>query len=68
MARSGYDPQKPLSFELMTNAEKSVFNVIGHGDQPQDHLRREPDETLDSVDDLPCSSAVPRVRSSLRDS
>jgi hypothetical protein len=44
-----------------------VFNVIGHRDQPQGHLRREPDETLDSVDDLP-SSAVPRVRSSLGDS
>ena len=28
MAEAGYGPQKPLTFELMTNTEKSVFNVI----------------------------------------
>ena len=28
LAEAGYGPQKPLSFELMTNTEKSVFNVI----------------------------------------
>jgi len=28
LAEVGYGPQKPLSFELMTNTEKSVFNVI----------------------------------------
>ncbi|PWU19585.1 MAG: hypothetical protein C5B48_13365 [Candidatus Rokuibacteriota bacterium] len=28
LAESGYGPQKPLTFELMTNTEKSVFNVI----------------------------------------
>jgi peptide/nickel transport system substrate-binding protein len=29
LAEAGYGPQKPLTFELMTNTEKSVFNVIG---------------------------------------
>jgi len=28
LAELGYGPQKPLTFELMTNTEKSVFNVI----------------------------------------
>ena len=28
LAGAGYGPQKPLTFELMTNTEKSVFNVI----------------------------------------
>ena len=28
LAEAGYGPQKPLSFDLMTNNEKSVFNVI----------------------------------------
>jgi len=28
LAEAGYGPQKPLAFELMTNTEKSVFNVI----------------------------------------
>src|SRR5215813_4534920 len=28
LAEAGYGPQKPLRFELMTNTEKSVFNVI----------------------------------------
>jgi peptide/nickel transport system substrate-binding protein len=28
LAEVGYGPQKPLTFELMTNTEKSVFNVI----------------------------------------
>src|SRR6059036_318889 len=28
LAEAGYGPQKPLTFELMTNTEKSVFNVI----------------------------------------
>jgi peptide/nickel transport system substrate-binding protein len=28
LAEAGYGPQKPLVFELMTNTEKSVFNVI----------------------------------------
>src|SRR2546426_857591 len=28
LAETGYGPQKPLTFELMTNTEKSVFNVI----------------------------------------
>src|SRR5881409_3072650 len=28
LADAGYGPQKPLTFELMTNTEKSVFNVI----------------------------------------
>src|SRR5262249_58920474 len=28
LADAGYGPQKPLTFELMTNTEKSVFAVI----------------------------------------
>src|SRR5882672_7733087 len=28
LAEAGYGPQKPLTFELMTNTEKSVFSVI----------------------------------------
>jgi len=28
LAEAGYGPQKPLTFELLTNTEKSVFNVI----------------------------------------
>ncbi len=28
LAEAGYGPGKPLTFELMTNTEKSVFNVI----------------------------------------
>ena len=28
LAEAGYGPQKPLTLELMTNTEKSVFNVI----------------------------------------
>src|SRR5881296_229297 len=28
LAEAGYGPQKPLTFELMTNTEKAVFNVI----------------------------------------
>jgi peptide/nickel transport system substrate-binding protein len=28
LADAGYGPKKPLTFELMTNTEKSVFNVI----------------------------------------
>jgi peptide/nickel transport system substrate-binding protein len=28
LAEAGYGPQKPLTFEIMTNTEKSVFNVI----------------------------------------
>src|SRR5215471_1804997 len=28
LAEAGYGPQKPLTFELMTNTEKTVFNVI----------------------------------------
>src|SRR5213079_532967 len=28
LADAGYGPQKPLTFELMTNTEKSVFSVI----------------------------------------
>jgi glutathione transport system substrate-binding protein len=28
LAEAGYGPQKPLVFELMTNTEKSLFNVI----------------------------------------
>ena len=28
LAEAGYGPHKPLTFELMTNTEKSVFNVI----------------------------------------
>ena len=28
LAEAGYGPSKPLTFELMTNTEKSVFNVI----------------------------------------
>ena len=28
LAEAGYGPSKPLSFELMTNTEKSVFSVI----------------------------------------
>src|SRR5437016_7573419 len=28
LAEAGYGPQKPLTFELMTNTDKSVFNVI----------------------------------------
>src|SRR6059036_2676515 len=28
LAEAGYGPQKPLTFELMTNSEKSVFSVI----------------------------------------
>src|SRR5713101_2030616 len=28
LAEAGYGPQKPLTFELMTDTEKSVFNVI----------------------------------------
>ena len=28
LAEAGYGPQKPLTFALMTNTEKSVFNVI----------------------------------------
>src|SRR5207244_1069052 len=28
LAEAGYGPQKALTFELMTNTEKSVFNVI----------------------------------------
>jgi peptide/nickel transport system substrate-binding protein len=28
LAEAGYGPPKPLTFELMTNTEKSVFNVI----------------------------------------
>src|SRR5437667_9734451 len=28
LAEAGYGPQKPLTFELMTNTEKSVFNII----------------------------------------
>src|SRR2546425_4007818 len=28
LAEAGYGPQKPLTFELMTNTEKSVFHVI----------------------------------------
>jgi ABC-type transport system substrate-binding protein len=28
LAEVGYGPRKPLTFELMTNTEKSVFNVI----------------------------------------
>ena len=28
LAEVGYGPQKPLTFELMTNTEKTVFNVI----------------------------------------
>src|SRR5204862_631902 len=28
LAEAGYGPAKPLTFELMTNTEKSVFNVI----------------------------------------
>ncbi|MBI4607659.1 MAG: ABC transporter substrate-binding protein [Candidatus Rokubacteria bacterium] len=28
LAEAGYGPQKPLTLELMTNPEKSVFNVI----------------------------------------
>src|SRR6266498_3001850 len=28
LGEAGYGPQKPLIFELMTNTEKSVFNVI----------------------------------------
>jgi peptide/nickel transport system substrate-binding protein len=28
LAEAGYGPSKPLSFELMTDTEKSVFNVI----------------------------------------
>ena len=28
LAEAGYGPQRPLTFELMTNTEKSVFNVI----------------------------------------
>jgi peptide/nickel transport system substrate-binding protein len=28
LTEAGYSPQKPLTFELMTNTEKSVFNVI----------------------------------------
>src|SRR4029434_8179978 len=28
LAEAGYGPQKPLTFELMTNTEKSVFDVI----------------------------------------
>jgi peptide/nickel transport system substrate-binding protein len=29
LAEAGYGPSKPLTFTLMTNTEKSVFNVIG---------------------------------------
>ena len=29
LAEAGYSPSKPLTFVLMTNTEKSVFNVIG---------------------------------------
>jgi peptide/nickel transport system substrate-binding protein len=29
LAAAGYGPSKPLTFTLMTNTEKSVFNVIG---------------------------------------
>src|SRR6266581_1529469 len=28
LAEAGYGPQKPLTFEVMTNTEKSVFNII----------------------------------------
>jgi peptide/nickel transport system substrate-binding protein len=28
LAEAGYGPQKPLTFELMTNTEKSVFGII----------------------------------------
>jgi ABC-type transport system substrate-binding protein len=28
LAEAGYGPQKPLTFELMTNTEKSVFSII----------------------------------------
>ena len=28
LTEAGYGPQKPLTFELMTNTEKSVFNII----------------------------------------
>src|SRR3989442_10402028 len=28
LAEAGYGPQKPLTFEMMTNTEKSVFSVI----------------------------------------
>jgi peptide/nickel transport system substrate-binding protein len=28
LAEAGYGPQKPLTFEIMTNTEKSVFNII----------------------------------------
>src|SRR4030095_9545372 len=28
LAEAGYGPSKPLTFELMTNTKKSVFNVI----------------------------------------
>jgi peptide/nickel transport system substrate-binding protein len=28
LAEAGYGPSKPLTFELMTNTEKSVFNII----------------------------------------
>ena len=28
LAEAGYGPSKPLTLELMTNTEKSVFNVI----------------------------------------
>jgi len=28
LAEAGYSPQKPLTFELMTNTEKSLFHVI----------------------------------------
>src|SRR5262249_12876620 len=28
LAEAGYGPSRPLTFELMTNTEKSVFNVI----------------------------------------
>ena len=28
LAEAGYGPQKPLTFELMANTEKSVFNII----------------------------------------
>jgi peptide/nickel transport system substrate-binding protein len=28
LAEAGYGPQKPLTFELLTNTEKAVFNVI----------------------------------------
>jgi ABC-type transport system substrate-binding protein len=29
LKEAGYGPNHPLTFELMTNTEKSVFNIIG---------------------------------------